>query len=180
MQFIRYLGCDFQSDVNLASAWEPSPAENHNMIYACNACHPEWDTGDFQGSKRAPGIGVPVLPGWSRTASPTSAGGAEGVPQSIGVCWSAAHLRWHCCVRHCVLKCAHLSCTAYERVCWHIELCVNTNGAFIFKSGPLSWGLMRNLIIRLLPATAYPVNAPCLVAGVCSLRWWLWRGLVFF
>jgi len=34
------------------------------------------------------------------------------------------------------------------------------NGVCIFKSDPLSWGLMGNLIIRLLSATAHPVNAP--------------------
>lgn len=117
-----------------------------------------------------------MLPGWSRTDSPTSVGGAEGVPHSIVVLVCCRSQRALLCVRvrQCVLKCACLSCTAScmkecmqvlaHRVMWEYKW------SLYFQKQSIVLGINEKLDRPVFVCTAYPVNTPGLVAGVCFLR----------
>lgn len=192
MQFISCLGWGLQSDVNLASTWELSPAENHDIIYACNACHLKWDTGDLQSSKHE----LLVL----ALKCQSSLGGHEQTHFLLevvhGVCpttgWSVERCTSQVaftCVRVilCMLTCSPLcragSCT---KECMQVlarrEMCEYKWSLYFQK-----W----SIVLRINGKLDHPVIAcNCIPGeytqystfsgmGLWFLRWWLWKGLSF-
>lgn len=189
MQFIRSLGCGFQSDVNLAPAWELNPAENHDTIYACNACHLEWDTGDLRSSKHE----FLVLALWCQI----SLGGLrvacfcrlciERAPQHTLIS-RVLHISDGIPMCHTLyaevfsaLLCSELyegmQVLAHGRMCeYKWSLCFQKWSIVLGISGKLDHPVIACNCIT-CEYTKYSTSSGM---GLCFLRWWLWRGLSFF